>query len=168
MTRQTKLLVTLGALIALYLLARTDKGAAIVTDVLSSGARGIRNNNPGNIRKSTTTVWQGQVPPDQQLDPDFVTFSAPEFGIRAMAKTLRTYFSLGFNTIERIISRWAPAKDKNNTAAYIAAVANETGLSPSAELTTLDIVRLIPAIIRHENGSQPYPRSLIEKGISLS
>ncbi len=41
--------------------------------------RGIRNNNPGNIRLSKT-MWQGQrLPP--QFDPDFVEFIAPRYGL---------------------------------------------------------------------------------------
>ena len=156
----------LGAAIALYLLARSDKGQVFVTDILSSGTRGIRNNNPGNIRKSAT-VWAGQAPAKEQTDAAFVRFTAPEFGIRAMAKILKNYFARGTDTIEEIISTWAPASE-NDTAAYIANVSRATGLAPTARVSAADLTRIIPAIIQHENGSQPYSLDLINKGISLS
>ena len=46
-------------------------------------ARGIRNNNPGNIRKSAIQ-WRGETPAALKQDPDFEEFIAPEWGIRAM------------------------------------------------------------------------------------
>lgn len=164
MTRQTQLLIVLGGAVALYLFARSDTGAALVTDVLSSGARGIRNNNPGNIRKSAT-VWAGQA--SSQTDPAFVQFSAPEYGIRAMAKVLKTYLARGTDTISEIISTWAPSSE-NNTAAYIASVATQTGLAANSRISEADLSRVIPAIIQHENGAMPYSPALITKGIALS
>ena len=50
--------------------------------------RGLRNNNPGNIRRSKDN-WQGLAP--EQTDPDFFQFTAPEWGYRALIKTLQTY-----------------------------------------------------------------------------
>jgi len=149
-----------------YLFARSDKGAAFVTDVLTSGARGIRNNNPGNIRKSSTR-WAGSVADVLQTDPAFVIFSAPEYGIRAMSKILKSYATRGLVTVEQIISTWAPANE-NNTAAYVAAVCRDLSLSPSTRLTTTDFPRLIAAIIKHENGTQPYPPEVIRQGVLLS
>lgn len=137
-----------------------------MTDILTSGTRGIRNNNPGNIRKSAT-VWAGQAPPEAQVDKAFVIFTAPEYGIRAMAKILRNYFARGTDTIREVISTWAPASE-NDTQAYIASVANKLGMSPDQRLSAMDLPKLIPAIIHHENGAQPYPIDLINKGISLS
>ena len=164
--RERTLLWVLGGTLVLYLLARTNQGSALVTDILTSGSRGIRNNNPGNIRKSSS-IWAGQAPPEAQSDPAFVIFTAPEYGIRAMAKILKTYFSRGVDTIEKVISTWAP-ETENNTGAYIAAVTKSAGIPASARLSSADLSRLIPAIIQHENGTQPYSSILIEKGISLS
>ena len=55
-----------------------------------SGARGIRNNNPGNIDRNATK-WQGMA--DKQDDPRFIVFTSPQYGIRAMARVLLTYQS---------------------------------------------------------------------------
>lgn len=164
MTRQTKLLIALGGAIALYILARSDKGAAFVTDVLTSGARGIRNNNPGNIRKSAT-VWAGQSA--TQNDPAFVQFSAPEYGIRAMAKVLKAYLARGVDTLAKVAATWAPPNE-NDTAAYVASLASSTSIDPNARLSTADLPRVIPAIIQHENGAMPYSPTIISKGIALS
>lgn len=84
--------------------------------------RGIRNNNPLNIRKGSQ--WKGMA--ENQLDKDFVQFKNMIQGIRAGIITLRTYFNKhNINTIEGIIKRWAPASE-NNTKAYIEFVCKET------------------------------------------
>lgn len=166
MNRQNKLLLALAGVIGLYLLARSNMGSTFVTDILTSGSRGIRNNNPGNIRKSATR-WAGAVPDALQKDASFVIFSAPEYGIRAMAKVLNSYLARGVDTVEKIISTWAPATE-NDTAHYIAAVSQSMNVAANARLAQMDFAKLIPAIIQHENGSQPYSLSLIQKGISLS
>lgn len=165
-TREKILFWLLGGSIALYFLARSDPGRTFVTDILTSASRGIRNNNPGNIRKSATK-WAGQVADELQKDPAFVIFLDPKYGIRAMAKILKTYFSRGTDTIREVISTWAPATE-NDTRAYIASVANKMGMSPDQRLSALDLPKLIPAIIQHENGSQPYSPEKIQEGISLS
>ena len=69
--------------------------------------RGIRNNNPGNIRWGSD--WKGLKKDGKQQDPSFCIFETPEYGIRALAKLLRNYQRLyGLNTPYRIISRYAP------------------------------------------------------------
>ena len=166
MTRQNKLLIALVGVATLYLLARSEKGSTFVTDILTSGSRGIRNNNPGNIRKSAT-VWAGQAPPEAQTDPAFVTFTRPEYGIRAMAKVLKSYFARGIDTLQEVATTWAPPSE-NDTAAYVKSLEELTGLQPTARLSPADLPRLIPAIIQHENGAQPYSPALITQGISLS
>lgn len=50
--------------------------------------RGIRNNNPGNIRLSKTK-WEGQKP--LQADLDFIEFLSPLYGLRALMKLLLAY-----------------------------------------------------------------------------
>lgn len=130
--------------------------------------RGIRNNNPGNLRPSSDT-WQGQSGVDNGINGPYLIFKGPEWGIRAMYKLLLTYRNkYGLNTIAGIINRWAPPADKNNTSAYIAGVAKEIGKSSTATLALTDYPALLTAIIRHENGIQPYPDELIRQGISLA
>lgn len=129
--------------------------------------RGLRNNNPGNIRYNADTEWLGMdIPP--QDDGGFIRFASPEYGVRAMARILSNYMSGGFNTITNIISRWAPPGDNNNTAAYVASVSSQMGVDPYATLDSAYIPELIGAIIRHENGINPYSEATIQAGVLLA
>lgn len=119
----------------------------------TNGPRGQRNNNPGNIRISSSP-WQGKVPVAQNTDGAFEQFTAYAYGVRAMIKLLQNYISAGHNTIQKIIERYAPAADNNNVAAYVNAVASRSGLSPNATLS-IDyntLSRLVPAMATHETG----------------
>lgn len=131
--------------------------------------RGIRNNNPGNIDR-TATKWQGMAE-GQSSDPRFVVFKAPEYGIRALAKTLLTYRSKhGLNTVRGIINRWAPPVE-NDTGAYVRAVARAVGVGPEdpIDVRTLDhALPLTIAIIIHENGQQPYTTAQLKAGLALA
>lgn len=127
-------------------------------------ARGLRNNNPGNIKRSKT-AWVGLKP--VQSDPIFLEFTDPVYGIRALYKILMTYKSRGLNTIEKIISTWAPSTE-NDTRAYIDTVAKRLGIDPRLPLGPQHYTPLIKAIIHHENGKQPYDNATIEKGIALA
>lgn len=126
--------------------------------------RGIRNNNPGNIRRSADP-WQGLS--DTQTDPAFFQFTAPVYGIRALARVLKTYRDRhGLTTVQGIIGRWAPTNE-NNTGAYVQAVASSMGVAPNVPLAwDAGTVRaLVAAIIHHENGRQPYSTALLDDGI---
>lgn len=130
--------------------------------------RGLRTNNPGNIRHSKV-AWQGQAA--AQADQDFVTFVSPQYGIRALAKTLLTYQAgHGLKTIEQIVGRWAPPNE-NDTGAYIRAVASAVGVPPSAAVVVDSVAVMAPlvkAIIAHENGRQPYTDAVIAAGLKLA
>jgi len=132
--------------------------------------RGIRLNNPGNIKEAPgdKTQWQGERATDD--DPVFEEFVSPEAGIRALARILAGYqIRYGLNTVAGIITRWAPGCE-NDTGAYIAHVASRLGVTPDQ---TIDITKaetladLAEAIIRHENGQQPYSREVILAGIGM-
>lgn len=87
------------------------------------GARGLRNNNPGNIRLSATTQWQGEVRPSR--DRSFCQFKTMAHGYRALIKLLQNYRKLnGCRTISDFINRWAPPTE-NNTSGYINRVCRE-------------------------------------------
>lgn len=67
--------------------------------------RGLRNNNPGNIR-TTKDRWQGLRP--QQTDPAFFQFTEMRYGYRALIITLQNYrHKHGCRTIADFIRRWA-------------------------------------------------------------
>lgn len=128
--------------------------------------RGIRNNNPGNIRHSSSK-WQGMAV--QQTDTNFVQFVAPEYGIRALAKLLGNYYTRdGLNTVRQIISKYAPSSE-NNTDAYASAVARSLGVTPDVVISVPQhMTALVEAIIRHENGQQPYQIAQIQTGVSMA
>lgn len=113
--------------------------------------RGIRLNNPGNIRHDDP--WMGLTP--QQPDPDFAQFESLEYGIRAMAKILINYKKkYGIDTIRKAIERWAPPNE-NDTDSYVDHVADQVGFGPDDKIdleNRLLLCRLIAAIARHENG----------------
>lgn len=129
--------------------------------------RGVRNNNPGNIRHALGVKWQGAIKGD---DASFVTFASPEMGVRALVRTLLTYQNRhNLHTIAGIIDRWAPPVE-NNTTAYVLAVAKAVGVAPTAmiDVDSAAIMRpLVEAIIAHENSGYRYPASVISEGLRL-
>lgn len=88
-------------------------------------ARGIRNNNPGNLEYSKTNPWVGQTGDDGR----FAKFETPEHGIRALGRNLLSYQRQGIDTVNDIINRWAPPSDNKNTDAYIQAVCAQLGVT---------------------------------------
>ena len=90
--------------------------------------RGIRNNNPLNIRRSKDQ-WQGLRA--TQTDAAFCQFETMEYGWRAAFMLLtRTYYhKYRLYTIRGIISKWAPSSE-NDTSAYIQNVSRLTGIDP--------------------------------------
>lgn len=97
--------------------------------------RGLRVNNPGNIRKSME-LFQGEV-----LSPDdaFKAFRSMDYGYRAMSVIIYNYFNkYDLDTIRKIITRYAPPSDGNHTEAYINTVAARSGVSPDRVITLAD------------------------------
>lgn len=138
--------------------------------------RGIRNNNPGNVRKGADQ-WQGLAPADQQTDPDFWIFSDPVYGIRVIAYLLIGYqIRKGKQTIRELISGnggWAPVGSADqNPAAYSAYVAGVVGVSQddpvNLSANRAALVDMVTAIISFENGQQPYGDATIGQGVDLA
>lgn len=87
---------------------------------MSTTPRGIRNAKPGNIDR-TTERCPGMAA-DQSSDTRFVVFTAPVWGLRALAKALLSYYrKRKMQTVESSILRWAPSVE-NNISAYATAV----------------------------------------------
>jgi len=136
--------------------------------------RGIRLNNPGNIRLSKIR-WLGQVAMSAQDDPDYVRYIEPVYGIRAIAKIFHSYAARGILSISGIIHSWAPPTE-NDTDSYVkdvlifmntghdVSIVGANTLVDSRNLTLL----LVPAIIHHEQGVQPYAADLIQHAIDLA
>ncbi|WP_340619325.1 structural protein [Xenorhabdus siamensis] len=130
--------------------------------------RGIRNNNPGNIDHNPKNKWQGQLQHDPKIEKRFCRFESPEYGIRALMKLLCNYHKGGHNSVSKIINRYAPDSE-NNTTAYINSVAKALNVDQfeKIEVNKPTLIGLSKAIIRHENGRQPYSEATFEKAYSL-
>ena len=109
--------------------------------------RGIRNNNPLNIRKGNN--WKGERQP--QSDPSFEEFESLQMGLRAGFIILRNYQRTSLapkmraNTIRKIINRWAPPSE-NNTKRYIETVAKRSGLNPDELIAYRDKPRMLAVV----------------------
>lgn len=122
----------------------------------AGNARGVRNNNPGNIRKSKY-VWVGQT----GNDGAFVTFATPAHGIRATGRNLLSYARQGYVTPEQIITRWAPPEDDNDTEGYIKFVSEYLNVPRDTRLDLTDLntlTRLSMAIMIKENGQSEFDK----------
>ncbi|HBJ5797742.1 TPA: lytic transglycosylase catalytic, partial [Escherichia coli] len=113
----------------------TVKGANIQSDIpgaepeqyAQATKRGERNNNPGNLN------FAGQAGASlERPGGRFARFETAFDGLRALARQLMLYAGRGINSVEKIISTWAPASDNNNTTAYIRAVSQRLGVDPRA------------------------------------
>lgn len=125
----------------------------------SRAPRGIRNNNPGNLRS-----W-GDTP---RVD-GFARFATPEAGLAAMIKNLQVQQSKhGLNTIAGIIGKWAPSSE-NETGSYVNSIAKQTGFGAHQPLDLTDkrtVAPLISSMIRHEGNSAGYSKDMVEKAVT--
>ena len=115
-------------------------------------SRGLRNNNPGNIRLGSVR-YKGERA--KSSDSAFRQFESMEWGYRAMFVLLHTY-ALKHNcrTLRSMINRYAPPIE-NHTENYIRRVAYATHLSPDEAISTTDkgvMTAVVAAMSEVENG----------------
>lgn len=132
--------------------------------------RGVRNNNPLNIRKGQN--WKGEA--SVSLDRSFETFESLEFGFRAGLKLLRNYITghnsthIRYNTLFSIIPRWAPLSE-NATLKYIKVVSALSEISPYEVIDPYDkniMCQLAQAMAFVECG-QMFDLALIQSAYDL-
>ncbi len=178
MRTQTKTLAALAiALGVLAIFSRTKRGAlvvATVTDSIANLARGLRNNNPGNVQLTVpATQWIGWVGADQQSDPVYVQMQSMAAGVRMALTVFRNYQkNYGLKNIAELIARWAPPSE-NDTETYVANVAARVGIAPGFTIdlrnrdTAYDFLR---AVFRQENGvaAELIPASTLYDGIEAA
>ena len=115
-------------------------------------SRGLRNNNPGNIRRSRVR-YKGEVRPSR--DPDFKEFSTMAYGYRAVFVLLDNYRSrYGLTTIRQMLNRYAPPTE-NFTEGYVRFVADYSGVMPDEVVDTRsekDMIPIVAAMSKIENG----------------
>lgn len=113
--------------------------------------RGYKNNNPGNIRLNPLIQWDGEIDGN---DVAFVTFKSMPYGIRALMKLLLNYQKRGYNTISKILNRYAPPSE-NNTSNYIGIISSKMGI-PKDKILDLNnsgtLILLTKSIISVEIG----------------
>ena len=113
--------------------------------------RGMRNNNPLNIRRVVGTSWKGEIVSPIE-DKQFVQFTSLTYGLRAAFCILRTYRNKHHAVcIEDIITRWAPPTE-NDTHKYILDVCKLTGFGGKERLTENNWPQLVKAMARIESG----------------
>lgn len=126
--------------------------------------QGIINNNPGNLRPGDN--WIGMT----GTRNNFVTFKDISFGLRAMAVDLANKINKGYDTITKIITRYAPPSE-NDTQSYINSVAGYTGWNADDTITAdaASLGNLMRAQINVEQGDQSkmITDEDITEGISL-
>lgn len=115
--------------------------------------RGLRNNNPGNIRINND-LFQGEVRPSK--DKSFKQFETMAYGYRAMFKVLSNYYNkYRLNTIRKMINRWAPPEDGNHTEKYIKTVSDYSGIPADDPINVNNreqMIRIVVGMSRMENG----------------
>lgn len=130
--------------------------------------RGIRNNNPLNIRINDEK-FRGEVIPS--ADKSFKQFTSMAYGYRAAFRMIRTYYNKrGLKTIREIINRWAPPIE-NHTDIYVNTVSKYAGY-PADEIIDLNDEPLFKKIIAgmhiQENGVKfPPNKEFIDEGYRL-
>lgn len=129
--------------------------------------RGLRNNNPGNIRKSSQ-VFVGEL--KKSTDKKFKQFESIAYGYRAMFRIITTYIKhRQLHRLDQIIERWAPGDDKNDTATYINFVCGVTKFKPDRIIdyrNENDMCMLVSAMSQMENGVKAV-KSDVEAGWKL-
>lgn len=134
---------------------------------LTTMPKGIRNQNPMNLRYVPSIQWNGQIGED---GTGYARFESVEMGIRAGVKNLiNGYFNRGINSPANIIMKYSPAHE-NPTDSYIQFLANWMGIDKNTAITPTraNLIKLAKGIIRFENGSQPYMDATIERGVDLA
>ena len=138
--------------------------------------RGVRNNNPLNIRESKgdTTQWKGEALLDS--DKAFEEFKNPAFGFRAAYKLLMTYkHKYSAYTLETIINRWAPANGEHNgqtyvnhTQSYIDYVGQRLGITSRDPIPDHLYPELMLAMADFEGAKGAFNLNQAREGVALA
>lgn len=130
--------------------------------------RGIRNNNPLNIRIGNT--WLGERLPADCDDPDFEQFISMAYGLRAAFCILRRYIRHYHRcTVDQIIQSWAPTNE-NATDKYIDFVCKKMECAADRQILYEDkptMCALVQAMAQMESGVV-IPLADIEKGYNIA
>lgn len=128
---------------------------------------GIRNNNPGNIKSVHVRLWRGA---ERRDAADYLVFSKPLYGLKAMNRLLAIYGRRGHYTIDAITTIWTEPKATQRDALahknYMIVVCKLSGFGRHECLDMRSWstrMRLARGIIMAENSCNPYPESLLRQ-----
>ena len=125
--------------------------------------RGLRNNNPLNIRYMKKNAWKGRT--REKKDAEFEEFVGMNWGYRAAFLILYKYMTVyRLRTVFQICARWAPLNDNNDTMSYVRFVCNRLGCSQNDELAFIDVERMVclaAAMTEIECGVEADKRQII-------
>lgn len=178
--------VLAGALVLLIRYRRDGRVQQIAADVIEEISvtaqrigekllpRGIRNNNPGNIDwiENPQQRWRGMVARDGR----FGVFDTAANGVRAIGRELLLSAERGARSVRDLIAgipradgtrwdAWAPPTE-NDTDVYVRNVARDLGVNPDVPIDIrARLPELAAAIIRQENGQQPYAQSDLQQWV---
>ena len=132
-----------------------DIGAAVnAVSGVNPNARGMRNNNPGNLESN---AWTAGLPGYVGSDGRFAQFASPEQGAAALDRNLQSYGEKGISTPLQIASRWAPSSEKgNDPQSYGGTIASALGVGLNDPVNMSDPTtraKIAQAIVKIENGS---------------
>lgn len=136
--------------------------------ISSNVPRGVRNNNPLNIRYFPNNNWKGRVT-ENKKDDSFEEFTEISYGVRAACRLIQVYVTrYHCSTIRSIVYRFAPPTE-NNTSAYYKYVRDAVGDLAVRVDDPRFMRRLIGAMWFVENGILPTPDDVeqIKLGISM-
>lgn len=132
----------------------------------SGTTRGLRNNNPGNIKYSDNNAWDGKIEYAKNTDSGktYEQFVSMPYGIRASLKLLQNYIKDGHATPAKIAKRWA-----EDAPGYSKFIADYVGISQDTAILLNDsntIKKMAMAIFKIETGRQ-FSTGEIEEGWKL-
>jgi hypothetical protein len=102
---------------------------------LNPDARGMKNNNPGNL---IDNAWTQSLPGYKGSDGKFAIFDTPQHGAIALDTNLAHYGTKGIDTPLGIASTWAPASDNNNPNSYGGQIAKSLGVGLNDKININD------------------------------
>lgn len=127
------------------------------TKAASGGARGLRNNNPGNVKYGPFAKSMGASGADSG---GFAIFPTMDQGADAARKLIDNYRKSGVDTVDAIVSKYAPSSDGNNHAAYMKFLASK-GYQPGQKITNAaDAAKLADAMMINESGYRSNPNAI--------
>lgn len=120
-----------------------------IEEVHDKAPIGIANNNPGNVKNKG---WQGQIGSDKS---GHAIFSHYEYGLRAIAVTLKNYQKKhGLKTLRSMMKRYC----ESNQLEYAKFISKDIGVGIDEEFDVMAYMpEILKCIVKFETGRQPYP-----------